>query len=294
MGRFHETLLPAKEFCCAQAQRKAGINPDADTDMAATTSAEALQQSAEDRAEAFSLGKRDRTDEASTSAGTPWRVHAQPCTSLAHACLTSCTGSTSRASLHPGGPHVHNLRINDHVDRAMQAALLGFWPCRPSTSGAEPGTAAAEGSRKAFFKDFRHVVQEADIILEVLDARDPLASRCLDIERHIRRAGATKKIVLILNKIGVAPAQRQHPLCRSKVCEPSLSMRLAVLGSPRRREAGSILLNPLGTSGLCLSAPAQLAAEVLMTAPSWPDAVPMLTHRCCAQIWCPRRRLSAG
>ena len=46
------------------------------------------------------------------------------------------------------------------------------------------------------------MVQEADIILEVLDARDPLASRCLDIERHIRRAGAAKKIVLVLNKIG--------------------------------------------------------------------------------------------
>ena len=49
------------------------MTPGEDTEMAPTTSAQALQQSAEDRAEAFALGKRDRTDEASTSAGTSWQ-----------------------------------------------------------------------------------------------------------------------------------------------------------------------------------------------------------------------------
>jgi hypothetical protein len=46
------------------------------------------------------------------------------------------------------------------------------------------------------------VVEAADVIIEVLDARDPLSCRCLDVERFVRRAGAAKKIVLLLNKIG--------------------------------------------------------------------------------------------
>ena len=46
------------------------------------------------------------------------------------------------------------------------------------------------------------VVDAADVIIEVLDARDPLSCRCLDVERLVRRAGADKKVILLLNKIG--------------------------------------------------------------------------------------------
>nr|VZI49548.1 unnamed protein product [Spirometra erinaceieuropaei] len=53
-----------------------------------------------------------------------------------------------------------------------------------------------------FTKQFTSVVSRADVILEVLDARDPLGSRCLEAERQILAAG--KKLVLLLNKIAVA------------------------------------------------------------------------------------------
>ena len=42
----------------------------------------------------------------------------------------------------------------------------------------------------------------ADVIIEVLDARDPLGSRCKDVERYVRQAGSDKKIILLLNKMG--------------------------------------------------------------------------------------------
>lgn len=83
------------------------------------------------------------------------------------------------------------------------------------------GRARADGSRRAFYRDFVKVVEAADVVIEVLDARDPLSCRCVDVERFIRRAGASKKIILLLNKIGApasAPrAQRlqspEAPLC---------------------------------------------------------------------------------
>lgn len=45
----------------------------------------------------------------------------------------------------------------------------------------------------------------ADVIIEVLDARDPLATRCTDVERYVRKRGAAKKLILLLNKIGGPP-----------------------------------------------------------------------------------------
>lgn len=46
------------------------------------------------------------------------------------------------------------------------------------------------------------MVEASDVIIEVLDARDPLGCRCLDVERFVRRTDPSKKIVLLLNKIG--------------------------------------------------------------------------------------------
>lgn len=46
------------------------------------------------------------------------------------------------------------------------------------------------------------VVEAADVILEVLDARDPLGCRCPQVEQAVIQSGLNKKIVLVLNKIG--------------------------------------------------------------------------------------------
>ncbi|XP_023563589.1 guanine nucleotide-binding protein-like 3-like protein [Octodon degus] len=39
-----------------------------------------------------------------------------------------------------------------------------------------------EASRRAFYREFRKVVEYSDVILEVLDARDPLGCRCFQME----------------------------------------------------------------------------------------------------------------
>uniref|UniRef100_A0A665VUG9 CP-type G domain-containing protein n=1 Tax=Echeneis naucrates TaxID=173247 RepID=A0A665VUG9_ECHNA len=56
-------------------------------------------------------------------------------------------------------------------------------------------------SRKAYYREFKKVVEAADVILEVLDARDPLGCRCPQVEQAIIQSGTDKKIVLVLNKI---------------------------------------------------------------------------------------------
>ncbi|KAG6545473.1 hypothetical protein Mapa_013075 [Marchantia paleacea] len=68
-------------------------------------------------------------------------------------------------------------------------------------------SAPAENSRRAFFKEFQKVVEAADVVIQVLDARDPLGSRCLDVERMVLKSGATKRIILLLNKIDLVPKE---------------------------------------------------------------------------------------
>ena len=53
-----------------------------------------------------------------------------------------------------------------------------------------------------FLLFFLKVVEASDVILEVLDARDPLGCRCPQVEKAVIQSGTNKKIVLVLNKIG--------------------------------------------------------------------------------------------
>jgi nuclear GTP-binding protein len=67
--------------------------------------------------------------------------------------------------------------------------------------------AAASGrkdnSKKAYYREFKKVVETADVILEVLDARDPIGCRPKQIEEMIVNSGINKRIILVLNKIGM-------------------------------------------------------------------------------------------
>ena len=59
-----------------------------------------------------------------------------------------------------------------------------------------------EHSYCVFLNFILKVVEAADVILEVLDARDPLGCRCPQVEQAVIQSGTNKKIVLVLNKIG--------------------------------------------------------------------------------------------
>ena len=61
-------------------------------------------------------------------------------------------------------------------------------------------------SRKTYNKEFKKVVEQADVVLYVLDARDPEGTRSKDIENMIRESpNGEKQLLLILNKIGNGP-----------------------------------------------------------------------------------------
>lgn len=63
-------------------------------------------------------------------------------------------------------------------------------------------TDSKDKSLKAYYREFKKVVAEADVILEVLDARDPLGTRCVQVEQAVSDMSGNKRLVFVLNKAG--------------------------------------------------------------------------------------------
>jgi len=64
-----------------------------------------------------------------------------------------------------------------------------------------------ETSMKAYGREFNKVVETSDVVIEVLDARDPLGCRCKQVEKAVFNNNATKRVVLLLNKIDLVPKE---------------------------------------------------------------------------------------
>lgn len=63
----------------------------------------------------------------------------------------------------------------------------------------------ADPSLRLHAKSLRKVLEASDILIEVLDARDPVGTRCRAVERELKSLdGGRKKLILVLNKIGKA------------------------------------------------------------------------------------------
>lgn len=56
-------------------------------------------------------------------------------------------------------------------------------------------------------KPLKHIFENADVILEVLDARDPMGCRCLNLEKQFLTDHPDKKIILVINKIDLVPLE---------------------------------------------------------------------------------------
>lgn len=79
---------------------------------------------------------------------------------------------------------------------------------REAESIMDPNARAMGQSKKAFAKELKKVVEAADVIIQVLDARDPEGCRSHEMEQSVIAAG--KKMLLVVNKIDLVPPQNSR------------------------------------------------------------------------------------
>jgi nuclear GTP-binding protein len=90
---------------------------------------------------------------------------------------------------------------NDHDPDAMEDSE------DEEESDEEDGVKARkDASRKQFDKVYKQVVDSADVVLYVLDARDPIGTRSKEVEQMVMAADrSSKRLIFILNKIDLVP-----------------------------------------------------------------------------------------
>ncbi|WKT38915.1 hypothetical protein QSH57_000734 [Fusarium oxysporum f. sp. vasinfectum] len=71
---------------------------------------------------------------------------------------------------------------------------------------SNPMAALIASSRKTYDRVFKQVVEQADVVLYVLDARDPEGTRSREVERQIMAAASGgKRLILVINKVDLIP-----------------------------------------------------------------------------------------
>ncbi|XP_041835758.1 guanine nucleotide-binding protein-like 3 [Melanotaenia boesemani] len=69
----------------------------------------------------------------------------------------------------------------------------------------EKHTALNRGSKQFLCAELNKVLDASDVVIEVLDARDPLGCRCPQLEEAVLQRESNKKLLLVLNKIDLVP-----------------------------------------------------------------------------------------
>ncbi|KAF8465798.1 P-loop containing nucleoside triphosphate hydrolase protein [Russula ochroleuca] len=109
----------------------------------------------------------------------------------------------------------------------------------PSDSSSADASKTKEQQRRHYIRMLHKVVDEADVVVLVLDARDPAGCRSRLVEEEVRRREAEgKRLVFVLNKIDLVPRENaQAWLKHLRHTTPTLPFRSA--GSHQRTNLAS-------------------------------------------------------
>ncbi|PQE32618.1 nucleolar gtp-binding 2 protein [Rutstroemia sp. NJR-2017a WRK4] len=103
-----------------------------------------------------------------------------------------------------------------YLDRLEQAKLLSGTSGDAETVGeaAAPDDGQITSAREAIFSkgqskriwnELYKVIDSSDVVIHVLDARDPLGTRCRSVEKYIKDEAPHKHLIFVLNKCDLVP-----------------------------------------------------------------------------------------
>ncbi|KAK3092008.1 hypothetical protein FSP39_024425 [Pinctada imbricata] len=75
----------------------------------------------------------------------------------------------------------------------------------PGLKDEQPEVIFKAGQSKRVWNELYKVIDSSDVVVQVLDARDPLGTRCYQIERYMKKEKPHKHLIFVLNKVDLIP-----------------------------------------------------------------------------------------
>ena len=101
---------------------------------------------------------------------------------------------------------------DDYLDRLEENKLLSGKTAEEWAQTEQDGELAtarepifSKGQSKRIWNELYKVIDSSDVVLHVLDARDPEGTRCRSVEKYIRDEAPHKHLVFVLNKCDLVP-----------------------------------------------------------------------------------------
>ena len=89
------------------------------------------------------------------------------------------------------------------ADDQVDTAADGVEPHGESSAARE--AVFSKGQSKRIWNELYKVIDSSDVVIHVLDARDPMGTRCHSVEKYIREEAPHKHLLFLLNKCDLVP-----------------------------------------------------------------------------------------
>lgn len=73
--------------------------------------------------------------------------------------------------------------------------------------GGPVETIYQKGTSRRIWGELYKVIDASDVLVQVVDARDPMGTRCRRLERYLKGQRSAKHLVLVINKVDLVPPQ---------------------------------------------------------------------------------------
>lgn len=97
----------------------------------------------------------------------------------------------------------------NYLDRLEESRYLSGQAAEQMQEDGELTTARepifSKGQSKRIWNELYKVIDSSDVVIHVLDARDPEGTRCRSVEKYIREEAPHKHLIFVLNKCDLVP-----------------------------------------------------------------------------------------